>query len=224
MLEKQSFKNKLLLKEDMRFKTAVMPLIGINLLFFILQVVLGDGFTQVFVLIGKDVFTRPWILLTSMFLHGGFNHIFFNMYALFLFGPMLEHRIGAKRFLIVYLGSGLIAGFLASFVYPAALGASGAIMGMIGALIIVMPHLRLLFFFFIPMPLWIAGIVWAFLDAIGVFYPSGVGNVAHLVGMGAGLLYGLHLKQKKQQYDVTFKSKTHMDVEDLEEYFKTGRI
>ena len=208
----------------MRFKTAVMPLIGINLLFFILQVVLGDGFTQVFVLIGKDVFTRPWILLTSMFLHGGFNHIFFNMYALFLFGPMLEHRIGAKRFLIVYLGSGLIAGFLSSFVYTAALGASGAIMGMIGALIIVMPHLRLLFFFFIPMPLWIAGIVWAFLDAIGVFYPSGVGNVAHLVGMGAGLLYGLHLKQKKQQYDVTFKSKTHMDVEDLEEYFKTGRI
>ena len=208
----------------MRFKTAVMPLIGVNLLFFILQVVLGDGFTQAFVLIGKDVFTRPWILLTSMFMHGGFNHIFFNMYALFLFGPMLEHRIGAKRFLIVYLGSGLIAGFLSSFVYTAALGASGAIMGMIGALIIVMPHLRLLFFFFIPMPLWIAGIVWALLDTFGVFYPSGVGNVAHLVGMGAGLLYGLHLKEKKQKFEVKFQSKTHMDVEDIEEYFKTGRI
>jgi len=208
----------------MRFKTAVMPLIGVNLLFFILQQVIGDGFTQTFMLIGGDVFSRPWILLTSMFMHGGFNHIFFNMYALFLFGPMLEHRIGAKRFLIVYLGSGLIAGFLSSFVYTAALGASGAIMGMIGALIIIMPHLRLLFFFFIPMPLWIAGIVWALLDTFGVFYPSGVGNVAHLVGMGAGLLYGLHLKEKKQKFEVKFQSKTHMDVEDIEEYFKTGRI
>ena len=59
-------------------RTAVMPLIGLNVFFFILQIVLGNNFTEFFMLISSDIFTRPWILLTSMFLHGGLNHLFFN--------------------------------------------------------------------------------------------------------------------------------------------------
>lgn len=206
------------------FKTAVLPLVSFTVIVFIFQMILGDKFTSAFMLVSSDIFTRPWILLTSVFLHSGLSHLFFNMYGLLIFGPFLEQRIGAKRFLAIYLISGIIAAFLSSFFYPRALGASGAIMGMLGTLIILMPELRLLVFFVIPMPLWAAGIMWALMDSFGVFYPSGVGNIAHLVGMGCGLLYGLYLKREKVAYNKKFFQKRHLGSGDIEEYFKTGRI
>lgn len=97
-----------------KIRTAVMPLIVLNIVFFALQVIF-PGFTNLFILESSDVFSRPWILLTSMFLHGGMNHLLFNMYALFLFGPFLEQKIGAKRFLYLYLGSGSV---LLSNIWP----------------------------------------------------------------------------------------------------------
>ncbi len=208
-------------------KTAVKPIIIANILFFILQVILGRmgiNFTEAFMLISSDIFSRPWILLTSMFLHGGLNHILFNMYALILFGPLLEYKIGAKKFLFIYLLSGIVAAFFSSFFYTRALGASGAIMGMLGAIIILMPNLRLLFLFFIPMPLWIAGVIWILIDFFGIFMPSNIANIAHLVGIACGLLFGLYLKRQRKQYNKKFTSKTHMDVKDMEEYLKTGII
>ena len=210
----------------MRFeiKTAVMPLIGLNVLVFALQLILGNNFTNSFILVSGDIFARPWILLTSMFLHAGINHIMFNMYALLIFGPILEQRIGAKRFLFLYLLSGIAAAFLSSFFYERALGASGAVMGIVGALIILMPNLGLLLFFVIPMPLWIAGIIYAAMDLFGVFFPSGIGNIAHLVGMGCGLLYGFYLKRQSGKFYKKFISKKHLGSEDIEEYLKTGRI
>lgn len=209
---------------NFQIKTAVFPIVIITVIIFILQIIFGNDFTTSFVLISKDVFTRPWILLTSIFLHGSPMHLVFNMYALAMFGPLLEQKIGAKRFLFVYLASGLTASFLSSFFYTSALGASGAIMGMLGVLIILMPDLRLLLFFVIPAPLWLAGIIFALLDLFGVFFPSNVGNIAHLVGLGVGLLYGLYLKKHSRIYHKKFSSKNHLDKEDLEEYFRSGRI
>ncbi len=205
-------------------KTAVMPLIVLNIVIFIMQIVLGKNFTNSFMLVSGDIFTKPWILITHMFLHGGVNHLLFNMYALFLFGPFLEQKIGAKRFILIYLVSGIVAAFLSSFFYSRALGASAAIMGMIGALIILIPELRLLLFFVVPMPLWMAGIAWALIDLFGIFFPSGVGNIAHLVGMGVGLLYGLNLKKEKRKFDKKFYSKKHLESDDIEEYLRGGRI
>ncbi len=208
----------------LEIKSAVMPIIAINAVVFLLQIALGASFTNSFILVSSDIFTRPWILLTSMFLHAGVNHIFFNMYALLIFGQILEQRIGAKRFLFIYLLSGIAAAFLSSFFYSSALGASGAIMGIIGALIILMPGLQLLLFFVVPMPLWIAGIIYAAMDMFGVFFPSGVGNIAHLVGMGIGLAYGFYLKKQSVKFYKKFTSKKHLESEDIEEYLKTGRI
>lgn len=205
-------------------KNAVVPLVLLNIVFFGLQTALGRGFTTSFMLVSNDVFTRPWILLTSMFLHGGAYHLLFNMYVLYIFGPLLEQRIGAKRFLLIYLASGIIAAFLSSFFYHSSLGASGAIMGMLGVLIILMPELRLLLFFVVPMPLWVAAIAIALIDLFGVFFPSGIGNIAHLVGMGCGLLYGLRLKKQKKKFNKKFSSKKHLGSEDIDEYLKTGRI
>lgn len=204
-------------------KSIVLPLILLNIAVFIIEAILGNRFIESFIL-APDIFSRPWILLTHMFLHANVNHILLNMYMLLIFGPLLEQRIGAKRFLSVYLASGIIAGVLSSFFYQRALGASAAIMGMIGVLIILMPNLKLLLFFIIPMPLWLVGIIYALLDIFGVFFPSGVGNIAHLTGMAIGLFYGLYLKKEKRKFDRKFHSKRHLEKDDVDEYLKTGRI
>jgi membrane associated rhomboid family serine protease len=204
-------------------KSVVLPLILLNIAVFVMELIFKGNFIDSFILT-PDIFSRPWILLTHMFLHANANHIIFNMYTLLIFGPLLEQRIGVKRFLLVYLASGIVAGILSSFFYQRALGASAAIMGMIGVLIILMPGLRLLLFFVVPMPLWLVGILYALLDIFGIFYPSGVGNIAHLTGMAIGLLYGLHLKKEKRKFDRKFHSKRHLGKDDVDEYLKTGRI
>jgi hypothetical protein len=188
-------------------------------------------------LVGAELFQRPWMLLTHMFLHGDPSHLFFNMYALLMFGPVLESRIGWKRFLFIYLLSGLLAGFFSSFYYKSALGASGAIMGMLGVTIMLLPDLQVLMFFFIPMSLRTAGIIFAAMDIFGLFAPTGVGNLAHLVGLACGLLYGaLLLKQKTKFYrgfEVKFetprpsrkhKDEYEMSKEDMDNYMKYGRL
>ncbi len=207
-----------------RLRTIVMPLIAINIVVFILQRVLGRAFTNSFILISSDVFSRPWILLTSMFLHANVNHIFLNMYGLLLFGGLLEQRIGVKRFLGVYLASGFVAALLSTLVYDAALGASAAVMGVIGVLIILMPDLKLLLFFLIPMPLRVAGIVFAAIDLMYILTNSTIGGFAHLVGMGIGLAYGLYLKRQKRDFDKKFSTKKHLDGFDADEYLRSGRI
>jgi len=78
-----------------------------------------------------------WRAFTAMFLHGGFTHVLFNMWALFIFGPAIEHRFGSVSFASLYLASGLGG----SALYQAvgrdvfAVGASGAIFGLMGALL-----------------------------------------------------------------------------------------
>jgi len=209
----------------MKFETrsVILPLVIITTIIFFLQIFV-KGFAESFILAGEDVFSRPWILLTSIFLHGGVYHLLINMYALILFGGILEQKIGPKRLLLLYFLAGLVASFISSFFYARALGASGAIYGIIGGLIILMPQLPLLFLFFIPMPLWVAGIIYVLIDVFGVFFPSGTGNIAHLVGVGVGLMYGLYLKNQSIKFRKKFSSKKHLEADDVKEYLKSGRL
>src|SRR3989344_1836485 len=156
-------------------RSAAFPLIVVTIAVYILQFALGDWFTEAFLLSSADRFTRPWILVTHIFLHASPLHLFYNMWGLFMFGPLLESIIGAKRFLAFYLSAGVIAGLLASFFYSGSLWASGAIMGVIGMLIILMPNLKLLFFYVVLTPLWLGGKIYAAMDTFGIFFPSGVG-------------------------------------------------
>ena len=210
---------------NLRIKNAALSLIILNVIIFIMQATIGRGFTESFMLIPSDILTRPWIIITSMFLHGSFNHLLFNMYALLIFGPLLEQRIGSRKFLYMYIVSGIVAalGFSAFYTTPE-LGASGAIMGMLGVLIILMPDLQLLFFFVIPMSLRTAGIIWIVIDIIGIFLPNGIANLAHLFGMGYGLFYGMGLKKQKKRFDRKFSKKSYLDEDDIEDYLNTGRI
>lgn len=202
----------------------LMALIGVTIVVFLLQKLLGNGFTQAFLLNSSKVWSQPWLFITHMFLHADATHIFFNMYALFLFGGFLQQVIGGKELLKVYFTTGILAGLVANFFYPFALGASGAVMGITGALIILMPNLRLLLFLFIPTPLWLAGILFALMDIFGAFHPTGTGNIAHLVGLFAGILFGLYYKKKGKKFQKKFFNLSNMSQKDLDEYYKYGRI
>ena len=171
----------------MKFKFYSFKLAGICILVFILQTMFS-GFTELF-LLNELSFSQPWRFVTAIFLHGDFGHLLYNMFALLLFGGMLERLIGGRRFLLVFFATGIIANFVSVFFYPSSLGASGAIFGIIGSLIVVRPTL-VVFAFGLPMPMFIAGILWATGDIIGLFVPSNVGNIAHLSGLAIGLLFG----------------------------------
>lgn len=209
-------------------KSVVLPIAGVTVLMFILQLAV-PGLTDLLKLDSDFIFSRPWMIVTHMFMHStaGYGHIFFNMFALVMFGPLLEQRIGPKRFLALYFGGGVFAGIMFALFRPGipALGASGAIMAMLGALIILMPRLKLLLFFVLPIPLWMAGILWVLMDVFGLFNPaSAVGNVAHLAGMAAGLGSGLYWKRKSKSYQKGFGMKSHLNDDDIEQYVRRGRL
>jgi uncharacterized protein len=226
------------------FRSAFVPIIIANIVLFVLQLTLGSWFTEMFLLISSDILARPWILVSSMFLHASPTHLFFNMYVLFMFGPLVEQRIGKKRFYIIYFVSGILAALAASLFYERALGASGAIMGILGVTIMLLPDLKVLFLFFLPMSLRTAGIIFALVDLLGVFYPSGTANIAHLAGLGVGVAYGAYLLKKRKVFHKNFiqrpitkqhqykkQGKTHaysqtieLSEDDMQEYLKSGRL
>ena len=143
--------------------------------------------------IGTGLF-EPYQLVTHMFAHGGFFHILFNMYALWLFGSALERLWGPKKFLIFYLVCGLAAGVTELLLVPQgiAIGASGAIMGLLGAFAYTFPNIQ---FYILPIPFPIKAkylaIIYAAFDLFGQFSGFG-GNVAHFAHLG-GLAMGLIL-------------------------------
>ncbi|MCK4634663.1 MAG: rhomboid family intramembrane serine protease [Candidatus Aenigmarchaeota archaeon] len=170
-----------------------LVLVGICVFVFILQIsfpFIEDNFA----LYSSRVFSEPWLLVTSIFLHGSFQHLFFNMFALGLFGFITENIIGSKKFIQIYLLSGIVASVGAAIFYPAALGASGAIYGIMGTLAVLRPKMRIWIMGFFPMPMYMAAIVWAGMDLLGMFAPSGTANAAHLFGLGAGIVAGFILR------------------------------
>lgn len=150
------------------------------------------------------VLARPWTLVTSIFLHAGFLHLFVNALVLLSFGPVLEARIGRRRFLYIFFGSGIIAGAAQILVIPpevVVLGASGAILGTLGTLTALAPRLPVLLFLFIPMPLWVASLGFGVLSAILAFFTIGgsIANMAHLTGLIIGFIYGYKLRREERK-------------------------
>jgi len=171
----------------MKFRFYALKLTLICVIIFILQLVF-PGFTDFFILNERSFF-EIWRFLTSIFLHGGFGHLIYNGFALALFGSMLEKFIGGKRFLLVFFACGIVANIISINFYNSSLGASGAIYGIFGTLVLIRPFM-LVWAFGLPMPMLVAGILWAGGDLIGLFIPSNVGHIAHLSGMLLGLILG----------------------------------
>ena len=147
-----------------------------------------------------------WTFLTSMFMHGGIFHLFVNMLSLFFVGGLLEKILGKRRYFWSYLISGLFAGVLfvlLSFIFPAdyssfAVGASGAIFGLVGVLLFLTPNLRV-YMMFVPIPIKLKYAAPGLLVLLWLISIAGnipIGNTAHLGGLLAGLGYGLFLRLK----------------------------
>jgi uncharacterized protein len=198
-------------------------LIWINVIFFIVVLVAGIFYPEIVNLVallpvsilqGKTL----WALITHMFMHAGFFHLFINMFVLFSLGGLMEKIIGRKRFFWFYIISGLFAGILSVllsglfgnidgslgqriFGNPGMMmvGASGAIFAIAGLFVVLLPRLKFSIIFlpffslpgFIMIPL---ALVVMWVATVGAGLP--IGNVAHFGGFLMGLIYGLYLKKK----------------------------
>ena len=164
----------------------------------------GTTWGQIFTLTtGHPEYVWTWVV--SIFAHGGITHLLFNGIALYFFGPIVERQVGSKKFTALFFASGIAAGLgqvglaLATGEQAAVLGASGAIMAIMGVLSITAPDLKVLLFFVIPMSVRTLTILVAvfslfFVASGGIL--SGVAHFAHLVGLFIGLWYGNHIKHE----------------------------
>ncbi len=134
---------------------------------------------------------RPWTIVTSIFVHVSIGHILANMITLFFFGGYLIRLLGERNFLIVYFGGGILGSILYLMLaspYSIAVGASGAVFAVGGALALLRPKLTVFVFPIpAPIPLWIA-VAGGFV--IMSFFPN-VAWQAHLGGLvfGLGMAY-----------------------------------
>jgi membrane associated rhomboid family serine protease len=153
-----------------------------------------------------DLVPPPLTVFTSMFLHGGWGHIFSNMLFLWIFGNNVEDALGRGRFLLFYLVSGVAAAAAQTFASAAAgdlltpmVGASGAIAGVLAGYMVLFPHARVLTLvpiifiirlFYIPARVFIG--LWFLLQLLmalgGVAGGGGVAFFAHIGGFAAGLV------------------------------------
>lgn len=178
---------------------SVWVLIGVNLALFIATLITPS----VVYLLGLQpatVLERPWTLLTNMFVHAGIGHIIFNMLTLFFFGTYLGRLVGEVWFLAVYFVGGLVGNafyILLGPAYSVAVGASGAIFALGGALAVMVPRTKVFVFPIpVPIPLW-AAIIGGFV--IISFWP-GVAWQAHLGGLLLGLVAGYYFRRQKRFY------------------------
>jgi membrane associated rhomboid family serine protease len=159
--------------------------------------------------------------LTMMFLHGGWVHLILNMWTLWLFGPTIEDRLGHTRYLAFYLACGLVASIAHVVFNPnstvPALGASGAIAGILGGyirlfplarLVVMIPILFIPFFFeihaFVFIGLWF--LIQVFQSALELAIPSseGIAWWAHVGGFVTGFVLGPLLASSEQHYRVYY--------------------
>lgn len=139
----------------------------------------------------------PWQLVTYMFMHGGFGHLFFNMLALWMFGMELESSWGSRKFLLFYLVCGIGAGIANLLIAPLfgqaapTVGASGAVFGVLLAFGLLYPDRPIYLYFLLPIKAkyFIAGYI-----GLELFYgvtgtSDGIAHVAHLGGAAVGFLF-----------------------------------
>ena len=166
---------------------------------------------------------EPWRLLSYMFLHGGLSHLFMNLFGLIWFGRFVENVFGSSRFLIIFFGSGILSGLAQTLLEPneAAIGASGAVLGVFGAGLAAMLRLKNV----LPAHIRNSELSWMialavtqllFDQIVNFLFPSvqaakdavKIASTAHFAGMLSGFAIGwiLSLKQQCKEESVDVNS------------------
>jgi rhomboid family protein len=190
------------LRRPMRYSyyNATIILIVANVIVFLFGMVDRQGRIAYLALIPDFVLRGGawWQVITYMFVHAGWWHIFFNMLALFLFGIQLERRMGSSEFLLFYFFTGICAGLATVFINESSgmgmipvVGASGAIFGLLLGFASFFPDARIFIFGILPMRAPVAVLLYA---GIEVFlqitnFQSGVAHLTHLAGIVFAYLY-----------------------------------
>ncbi len=178
----------------------VKNLIILNVVFFLLTYLpLGEMLPDFKLYYPGDTRFKPFQVISHMFMHGGPNHLIMNMLGLFFLGPTVERYLGAKKFFILYFACGLGAVVLRSLVqyigfipdHIPAVGASGAVVGVVTAFATLFPHQKL-YLMFIPVPVKAMYMVGAFI-AFDLYCGltgamSGIAHFAHLGGAIVGFI------------------------------------
>jgi membrane associated rhomboid family serine protease len=215
-------------------------LIALNILIFFYQWTLGprtgEAFARIYgevpahlaaFLAGSPRYTLPDVVLpffTSMFLHGSWVHVIFNMWGLYIFGDNVEDYLGHFKYLIFYLISGLLAMATQVAVYPNSniptVGASGAIAGVMGAYFVTYPRARVLTWIFellivvVWLPAWIILGYWFLLNilsgtetAFNVHRQNmgGVAVWAHVGGFVAGMVMIKLFRERAQRHPYAYR-------------------
>jgi hypothetical protein len=184
-----------------RLKWYSIKIGAIIFIVYIISLGFPDFIFSNFSLISSEAFAKPWMFVTHIFLHDGYLHLIYNLIALLLFGTILERTIGSRNFLLVFFISGIVAGFATIFFYDVAVGASGAIFGVMGTIAVLRPKM-VIWVYMIPMYMMVAVCVWAAIDMFGLLYPypgDRIAHAAHLFGMAYGIAYGLYLRNRYRE-------------------------
>jgi len=187
---------------------ATRTLILLNVAVYLLEQVAADPVLRWFALwpIASPLF-EPWQVVTYAFLHANLTHIFFNMFALYMFGGVLEQYWGGRRLVLYYFICALSAGLtqllveqLTGGASEPTLGASGGVFGILLAFAWYFPRAKVGVYLIIPMPAWlfvtIYGLAELFFGVTGS--QQGVAHFAHLGGMLGGALCILYWRARRR--------------------------
>jgi membrane associated rhomboid family serine protease len=149
--------------------------------------------------------THPWGFFSSMFLHEDFWHVVNNLIFLYLFGNIVGDLIGDRRVLPIYLLGGLVGNllfllsdFVIHYPVPYALGASGAVMALAGAALILAPDYRVMLLLLGEVKLKYIVLVMVLLDMVGIAHNSNTGgHIAHMGGFAMGIFFVYQLRDGK---------------------------
>ena len=184
-----------------------LALIIINSVIFIWSAFWNESTIDLLMSYPSDLLSsRAYTIITSGFMHASWEHLLGNMLALFIFGRVVERKLGAGKTSLVYFGALIISGVFSSVIdllsgsnIPG-LGASGAIMGLVAAAILLNP-----FYFtyelIVPLPIMLVGWITIYADITGILNPveDGIGHFAHLGGfLSITLLLFLLSREDKQ--------------------------
>ncbi len=186
----------------------IWAIIVINIVVFIADLVvyilLSFDFGVLFALNREWVWSRPWTLVATMFMHAGILHLLVNMISLYFLGSSVFSLIGQTRFLLVYFLGGIAGSLFFILLSPyTAVGASGAVFALGGVLAVMRPKLKVIVFP-IPAPLPVWAVMFGFFILTSL--SASVAWQAHLGGLLAGLIFGFYFRRQERRNARDFKT------------------
>ncbi|MEM7819880.1 MAG: rhomboid family intramembrane serine protease [Candidatus Aenigmatarchaeota archaeon] len=171
----------------------LLCIIGFITPFFVFQNI--DDFYNIYGFSGKNLLERPYVLVTSIFMHGSVEHLLVNILVLFFFGIAVESELGKLKMLLIFFLGAFTGDLLSLFAYPfdsIAIGASAGIFALMGVGMLVRPFDLSFYPLIIPIPLVFLGMAYIFFNAYEfiVMPNSNISYIAHFGGFFVGLLFG----------------------------------